>query len=407
VIDTAVMSGDELIEFAEGLARIASTGGGPKALAAHLAALLDSAVLVEDGEWRHVALTGAGGRSVPASSRDAIAAAGKDGDTPVVLETPGTGPSGIAVRIRGGDAAMGWLSVFPSTTSADGRVGAIRLTAAAIGVELSRDAGGGKNRRKSFWDRLIARAYDDPIEAKDDAAARGITLAAHYLAVAIEAEGLEESVATAKMGDLRRICLETLRSGSGDIAVLERGGGFVFLCPAPLEVDAANIRTAATLIPRTATKTHFGAKIVGGVGRAAEAVAAYRTVDEARESMFIARRLFGGSRVMPYDDLGIYPLLLRGGATSGELRSFSDRILAPLRAYDEKHQTELIRTLRLYFEVGQNVKTAAAELSVHRHTVFYRLRQIAEISGHDLDSAHDQLTLRTAMAIDALNPHER
>ncbi len=407
MIDTAVMSGDELIEFAEGLARIASTGGGPKALAAHLASLLDSAVLVEDGEWRHVALTGASGRSVPASSRDAIAAAGKDGDAPVVLETPGTGPSGIAVRIRGGDAAMGWLSVFPSTTSADGRVGAIRLTAAAIGVELSRDAGGGKNRRKSFWDRLIARAYDDPIEAKDDASARGITLAPHYLAVAIEAEGLEEAVAAAKMGDLRRICLETLRSGSGDIAVLERGGGFVFLCPAPLEVDAANIRTAATLIPRSATKTHFGAKIVGGVGRSAEAVAAYRTVDEARESMFIARRLFGGSRVMPYDDLGIYPLLLRGGATSAELRAFSDRILAPLRAYDEKHQTELIRTLRLYFEVGQNVKTAAAELSVHRHTVFYRLRQIAEISGHDLDSAHDQLTLRTAMAIDALNPHER
>jgi hypothetical protein len=401
------MSNDELIEFAEGLARIASTGGGPKALAAHLSALLEAAVLVEDAEWRHVALTGASGRSVPASSRDAIAAAGKGGDAPIELDLPGAGPSGIAMRIRGSDAAMGWLSVFPGATSAEGRVGAIRLTAAAIGVELSRDAGGGKNRRKSFWDRLIARAYDDPIEAKDDASARGITLAAHYLAVAIEAEGLEEAVAAAKMGDLRRICLETLRSGSGDIAVVERGGGFVFLCPAPLEVDAANVRTAATLIPRAATKAHFGAKIVGGVGRAAEAVLAHRTVDEARESMFIARRLFGGSRVMPYDDLGIYPLLLRGGATSAELRAFSDRILAPLRAYDEKHQTELIRTLRLYFEVGQNVKTAAAELSVHRHTVFYRLRQIAEISGHDLDSAHDQLTLRTAMAIDALNPHER
>ena len=402
-----VMSGDELIDFAEGLARIASTGGGPKALAAHLATLLDAAVLVEDADWRHVALTGAGTRSIPASSRDAIGSAGKDADPAVRIETPGAGPAGIAVRIGSGDAASGWLSVFPETIPADGKIGAIRLTAAAIGVELSRDAGGGKNRRKSFWDRLVARAYDDPIEAKDDASARGITLAAHYVAVAIEAEGLEEAVATVKVGDLRRIALETLRSGSGDIAVLDRGGGFVFLCPAPLEVDAANVRTAATLIPRAAAKSHFGAKIVGGVGRAAEAVAAFRTVDEARESMFIARRLFGGSRVMPYDDLGIYPLLLRGGATSTELRTFSDRILAPLRAYDEKHQTELIRTLRLYFEVGQNVKTAAAELSVHRHTVFYRLRQIAEISGHDLDSAHDQLTLRTAMAIDALNPHER
>jgi purine catabolism regulator len=111
--------------------------------------------------------------------------------------------------------------------------------------------------------------------------------------------------------------------------------------------------------------------------------------------------------VMPYEDLGVYPLLLRGGASVDELRDFAIRVLAPLRTYDEKHQTELLRTLRLYFDVGQNVKTAAAELSVHRHTVFYRLRQIAEIGGHDLDSAHDQLTLRTSIAIDALNPNER
>jgi purine catabolism regulator len=397
------MSNDELVDFAEGLARVASTGGGPKALAAHLATLLDAAVLVEDAEWRHVALAGAAKRSVPPSSRDLISAAPKDGDGVIALQAPGDAAGGVAVRIRGGDSPIGWLSVFPNATGAEGRLGAVRLAAAAIAVELSRDAGGGRNRRKSFWDRLISRAYDDPIEAKDDATARGIALAASYVAVAIEAEG----VATAKMGDLRRICLETLRSGAGDIVVLERGGGFVFLCPAPMEVDAANARTAATLIARTATKNHFGAKIVGGVGRPAEAILAHRTVEEARESMFIARRLFGGSRVMPYDDLGVYPLLLRGGATSNELREFSDRILAPLRAYDEKHQTELIRTLRLYFDVGQNVKTAAAELSVHRHTVFYRLRQIAEISGHDLDSAHDQLTLRTAMAIDALNARER
>jgi len=408
VIDTAVMSPDELIDFAEGLARIASTGGGPKALAAHLATLLDAAILVEDAEWRHIALAGASVRSVPATSRDLITNAPKDAsETSVTLRTAGDAPHGIAVRIRGGEANVGWLSVYPASLPADGRLGAVRLAAAAIAVELSRDAGGGKNRRKSFWDRLISRAYDDPIEAKDDATARGIALAPSYVAVAIEAEGLEENVATAKMGELRKIALESLRTGSGDTVVLERGGGFVFLCPAPMDVDAANVRTAATLITRAATKVHFGAKIVGGVGRAAEAITAYRTVDEARESMFIARRLFGGSRVMPYDDLGVYPLLFRGGATQAELRAFCDRILAPLRAYDEKHQTELIRTLRLYFDVGQNVKTAAAELSVHRHTVFYRLRQIAEISGHDLDSAHDQLTLRTAMAIDALNSNER
>ena len=267
MIDTAVMSNDALIEFAEGLSRIASTGGGPKALAAHLATLLDAAVLVEDGEWRHIALAGtASARSIPPSARDLISnSEQRDGSIPLVR--PGDGIDGVAVPIRGGDSPLGWLAAFPNSAPADGRLGAVRLAAAAIGVELSRDAGGGKNRRKSFWDRLIARSFDDPIEARDDAAARGITLASNSVAVAVEAEGLDEGTATAKMGDLRRLSLEGLRSGPGEIVVLERGAGFVFLCPAPLEIDAANVRTAATLIPRNATKMHFSAKIVGGIGR--------------------------------------------------------------------------------------------------------------------------------------------
>jgi purine catabolism regulator len=398
---------EDLVALAEGLAQIAASGGGPKALAAHLARALEAAVLVEDAEWRHVALSGADTRRVPPSARDLLPAPPDPDDSIVPLRAAGGTPPGTAVRIRAGDAHLGWLAVFPSAETSDVHTAAMRLGAATIAVEMARESGGGRTRRKSFWERLLAGAYDDPVEAKDDAASRGIALALAYVAVAIEAEGLDEASAAAKHGELRRICVETLRSGAGEIVVLERGGGFTLLCPAALEIDTANARTAATLIPRAAAKAHFGAKLVGGVGRRAEAVYAGRSVEEARESMFIARRLFGGSRVMPYDDLGVYPLLLRGGASHAELSRFADRVLQPLRAYDEKHQTELLRTIRLYFDVGQNVKTAAAALSVHRHTVFYRLRQIADIGGLNLDSAHDQLTLRTAMAIDALSTHER
>jgi purine catabolism regulator len=400
-IEPALLSGDDLVEFAENLARIACAGGGPSALISHLAAFLDAAVLAEDAEWRHLALAGAAGRTVPPSARDLIAAAGRVNEALVRLQPPGGGEA-LAAKIKAGETPLGWISVF-ADRPLGARAGALRLTAAAVAVELSRDAGGGKNRRRSFWERLIARAYDDPFEAKDDAASRGIALAPAYAAVAVEAEGLDEESATAKNAELRRICLDTLRTGTGEVVVLERGAGFVFLCPAPLEVDAANVRTAATMIGRAAAKAHFGAKLVGGVGRTAEAVQVYRTVEEARASLAICRRMFGGGRVMAYEDLGIYPMLLRGHAVKEELRAFADTILEPLRAYDEKHQTELIKTLRLYFAVGQNVKVAAAELSVHRHTVFYRLRQIGDISGYDLDSPHDQLTLRTAMAIDALH----
>ncbi len=393
---------DALLTFAEALARIAATGGGAQALSAHLAATIDAAVLVEDAEWKHLGLAGSKDRALPPSVRDMLPASSDDeGEDGVPLQPPADARA-RAYPIRAGGTRLGWLSIFPHGTGVADRRAVVRLTAAQIAIELSREAGGSRGKRRSFWDRLLSRAYEDPLEAREDAQARGIALAPSYVAVAIEGEGLEESVAAQKNAEIRRVCLDVLGTRGGEVVVIERGGGFFFLVPAALEVDASNARTAATLIPRGITRSGIDVRVVGGIGRQAEMIEVARSVDEARESLTIVRRMFGGGKVMPYEELGLYPLLHRGGASREEWHTFADRVLEPLRAYDEKHQTELVRTLRLFFDVGQNIKVAAAQLNVHRHTVFYRLRQIGEIGRLDLDSPHDQLTLRTAIALDAL-----
>ncbi len=394
---------ETLLAYAETLARVAASGGGVQALASHLAAAIDAAVLVEDAQWRHLAVAGTAERAIPPSVRD-LMRKDAEGDDAVALATPAE-PHARAFPVRAGEARLGWLSVFPAqgTRILEERAGLIRLTAAQMAIELSRDAGGGRGRRRGFWDRLLARAYEDPLEAKEDAQARGIALAPGYVAVSVEADGLDETTAAARNAEIRRVCLDTLGTRTGEVVVVERGGGFFFLVPAPLEVDAANARTAATLIPRGVQRSGLDVRVVGGVGRHAEMIHVAQSVDEAREAMIIARRMFGGGRVMPYDDLGVYPLLHRTGATREDWRAFATRVLDPLRAYDDKHQTELVRTLKLFFDVGQNIKEAASQLNVHRHTVFYRLRQIGDIGRLDLDSPHDQLTVRSALAVDALD----
>jgi purine catabolism regulator len=138
-----------------------------------------------------------------------------------------------------------------------------------------------------------------------------------------------------------------------------------------------------------------------GVGTRVPFIDLRASIERAQAALTIARRLHGAGKVGIYEELGAYPLLLQG-ADPAALRAFASATLAPLRAYDEKHQTELERTLHLYFSVGENVKTAADRLNVHRHTVFYRLRQINDICRCKLDDPHDQLTLRMAIAIDAL-----
>ncbi len=155
-------------------------------------------------------------------------------------------------------------------------------------------------------------------------------------------------------------------------------------------------------LPKTAVKRKFALRFSGGVSSAVPALEVPRGVAAAETALAVTRRIYGEARVAAYEDLGVYPLLLEG-APVGALEDFARAVLAPLRDYDDKHQTELEQTLRLYFAEGQNVKTASERLNVHRHTVFYRLRQIGEITGRSLESAHDQLTLRLAIAIDALH----
>jgi PucR C-terminal helix-turn-helix domain len=375
------MSPEKVVEFAEGLARVAATGGGAKALAAHLANATGSAVLVEDAQWRHIATAGSG--TLPSSARAIVEANAR----------------GHATRILAGNTHVGWLSI----AEADGDTEFLmRLTASALAVELARNGESGRSRKRIFWERLATGSYTDAGAARDDAAARGISPAPSYLVVALEFESATGSDGVADRAELRALAVHAFAGGNGEVGLLERGPALLVFIPATREIDASNARTAAVLLPKTVAKRHAGLRLSGGVGRPEPLLSVHDGVRSAEAALAIGRRLYGSGHVKSYDELAAYALLYEG-ADVDRLERFARTVLAPLRTYDEKHQTELERTLALYFSVGQNVKTAAAQLSVHRHTVFYRLRQIGEICGCSLESPHDQLTLRLAVAIDALH----
>jgi sugar diacid utilization regulator len=378
------VNSERIVAFAETLAQTAAAGGGAKALAARLAEATGCAVLLEDARWQPIAASETAGATVSARA---------------ILED---GAPGRALKVVAGESHVGWLSVTCNGARNDTAVIDLlmRLASAAIAVELARGADGDRGgRRKVFWERLLERAYHDAGAVRDDAAARGIALAPAYLAVALEPDNAEVPGAREQ---LRALATAVFRSRDADAGILERGAAVFLFVPAGREVDASNARTAAMLLPKNSAKRHPDLRFSGGVGTVETPLALYLSAERAQAALSIGRRVFGAGRVCVYDELGAYPLLYEG-ADVRRLEGFARRVLEPLREYDRKQQTELERTLRLFFAVGQNVKTAAAELSVHRHTVFYRLRQIGEICGCSLDNPHDQLTLRLAVAIDALH----
>lgn len=388
------MTADELVAFAEELARVAAAGGGCKALAGLLARRGHVGVLVEDADWRHLAASG--GTRLPSSVRPLLESA----EPPRGYAGLANGYAGRTLAISAGDKRLGQLSVF-GERDLDALEHLVRLTAGAIGVELAREHGGGHGRRRAFWERLATQAYVDASAARDDAAARGITLATHYVAIALEPEVSDAQTAAADQSALRDAATRTFCSTDADAGFWERGATMFFFVPAAREIDSANARTAASLLARSLAKKHPHLRVGGGVGTRLPFVDLHQSLAQAAAALTISRRLYGAGRIGVHDELGAYPLLL-SGAQAPALREFAARTLAPLRAYDDKHQTELEKTLRLYFSAGENVKTASEQLNVHRHTVFYRLRQIGEICNCKLDDPHDQLTLRMAMAIDAL-----
>jgi hypothetical protein len=64
-----------------------------------------------------------------------------------------------------------------------------------------------------------------------------------------------------------------------------------------------------------------------------------------------------------------------------ELEQLRDQTVTPLAVYDARHDTELLATLRSFLTRDGSTTDTAEAMSLHRHTVGYRLSRVHEVSG--------------------------
>lgn len=99
-----------------------------------------------------------------------------------------------------------------------------------------------------------------------------------------------------------------------------------------------------------------------------------------------------------FKDLGIFRLLLQI-KDSYALKSFIEDYLGPLIRYDEKHQGQLMLTLRVFLDCGLSKQEASERLYIHRQTFYNRLEKIQELLGEEYFLSENlfclQLALRT------------
>ena len=113
----------------------------------------------------------------------------------------------------------------------------------------------------------------------------------------------------------------------------------------------------------------------------------------ASEALLAANVAEGGGfdpahPALAFEQTGAYRLLLSTMSDNPrELQRFYAETVEPLVAYDEQYETELVRTLETFLDADGNVAGTAQRLFTHRHTIYYRLERVRELSGLDVSSS--------------------
>jgi hypothetical protein len=113
----------------------------------------------------------------------------------------------------------------------------------------------------------------------------------------------------------------------------------------------------------------------------------------ASEALLAANVAEGGGfdpahPALAFEQTGAYRLLLSTMSDNPrELQRFYAETVEPLVAYDEQYETELVRTLETFLDADGNVAGTAQRLFTHRHTIYYRLERVRELSGLDVGSS--------------------
>jgi sugar diacid utilization regulator len=195
----------------------------------------------------------------------------------------------------------------------------------------------------------------------------------------------------AQTGDWRArvlvVSLRALRAAStGAIAALEENGDRAEVAAIFPSAEGAQHERAARALARELDASLSGFHVTVARSRwTADPADLYRAGQEALLAANVAEA--DGIELLAFEDTGSYRLLLPAmSEESGELERFYEETVAPLSAYDEQYETDLVATIEAYLENDGNVTPTAEQLFTHRHTVRYRLERVKDLCGHDLTS---------------------
>lgn len=308
------------------------------------------------------------------------------------VHVPADGARGVAARLclpaRWRDVTYGYLWVVE-----DPAAGPVDTDAAEAAMRLAGRAGAVLAQQARARDD-VAWLLDDVLAADGDAAERAaetltgrglVQRSVRVVAVAVTVPPTVDGGRTpANLWELPRGVLA--RPGDGLIDLLVPVGA------RGEDAAVAVARQAVDLVRRGAPD---GSGIVAGVGDPRpDLVDARASRHEALVAVRAATAVPALGPVARWSALGVHRLLACGA------RALADAVLEPpvarlLATGDD----DLVRTARVWLDAACSPQRAAADLGIHRQTLYQRLARLAGITGLDLTDGADRLRLHLALTL--------
>ncbi|MFJ2187752.1 helix-turn-helix domain-containing protein [Kitasatospora sp. NPDC087861] len=353
-------------------------------VAAAVAALLGGEIAVLDAEGEPLA-----GRSAPAAElAEAVAASRAEG------RSVRHGELWVCAVLAGHDA-LGTMVLRgrPDLDDADRRLFERASVVTALLLLLRRSVAETENRvRGELLTDLLTAPDRDPAGLTARGRRLGVDLARpHLVLVAEPAEPVGSPGA-----DRGRLAGAARRYLFGSRGVgAEHGDAVVLLVPEAGDPEEA-ARQAAERLARLA-----GFPVTVGAGRpAAGPPALAASYAEGLRCVRALRVLGRAGEGASARALGFLGVLLGDGH---DVDGFVGAALGPLLAYDARRGTELVRTLRAYFDCGGSLTRAKDELHVHVNTVVQRLDRVEALLGPDWNHPERSLELQLALRLQLLS----
>jgi sugar diacid utilization regulator len=390
-----------------------AVNGGLAAILEHAATLIDKTVLWEDEGFATLMAVPPPNQPLaypapqpPAAFRpDWRGGQGPDGLAPVETAPGSDGYRRLVAPVIVSGLLRGYLSAVTREaefTDVDRTV--VQRAAEACAFELLRSP---SHRREespaieALLVELLTGRYGSESALLGRARYLGVAVEQPHAVIAVDPAAPQRRDARAREETARLLSLE-LRGRLGE-ALLVRGlePAAVVLAPLtePVPAERERLRRVLTDIVRRLNARLGGeASLAVGIGAGQPGLAGYaRAYQEARYALRVGA-VIGLEPPVDFATLGFYRLLFPLHRDE-ELAAFRDEVLGTLLHYDGRRNSEMIATLEAYFDSGCNVIDAAERLHVHRNSLAYRLRRVAEITGRDLHHQEHLFLLQLALKI--------